>query len=126
MIEAYDYREAVKNDVYKWMEENREEVEARHSQEDEADFEDWVISECMIRDDVTGNASGSYTFNTWKAEEYLCHNFDLLVEAVNDYGGAEWVGKAIEQGAEYCDVTIRCYVLYEMAAQAIEEFFEEN
>ena len=30
------------------------------------------------------------------------------------------------KGAETCDVTIRCYVLYEVVGQAIDEFFEED
>lgn len=37
-------------------------------------------------DSVTGNASGSYTFNTWTAEEYLCHNWELLGEALTEFG----------------------------------------
>lgn len=126
MADFYDYREAVKDSVIDWLEEHREEVETRRSQEDEADFEEWVIDECIISDSVTGNASGSYTFSTWKAEECLCHNLDLLIEAIDEYGGAEYVGQAIMRGAEYCDVTIRCYILYEVVGQAIEEFFEED
>lgn len=35
-------------------------------------------------DSVTGNASGSYTFNTWTAEEYLCHNWELLGQAISE------------------------------------------
>ena len=127
MTDFYDYREAVKNSVIDWLEEHKEEVEARHSQMGEDEFAEWVIDECMMSDSVTGNASGSYTFSTWKAEECLCHNLDLLVEVVEDYGGgAEYVGQAIMKGAETCDVTIRCYVLYEVVGQAIDEFFEED
>ena len=123
----YNYHEAVKSDVYKWLEDHREEVEAKHAQEDEVDFEDWVISECMNSDSVTGNASGSYTCNSWEAEEYLCHNIDFLVSLIDGIeGGAERVGEVIMQGVEYCDVFIRSYVLYDVAADAIEEFFEED
>lgn len=127
MADLYDYRETVKNSVIDWLKEHRKEVEARHSQEDEADFEQWVTDECIMSDSVTGNASGSYLFSTWAAEDCLCHNLDLVVEAVKEYGGgAEDVGRAIMQGAETCDVIIRCYVLYEVVGQAIEEFFEED
>lgn len=126
MAEFYDYREAVKNSVIDWLKDNREEVEAKRSQEDEADFEEWVVDECIISDSVTGNVSGSYTFDAWCAEEYLCHNLDLLVEAINEYGDAEDIGQAIMRGAEYCDVIIRCHMLYKVVGQAIEEFFEED
>lgn len=62
----------------------------------------------FVEDSVTGNASGSYTFNTWKAEEYLCHNLDLLAEANEEFGGSSDI---LSDGAEMCDVTIRCYLL---------------
>lgn len=67
----------------------------------------------FVEDSVTGNASGSYTFNAWKAEEYLCHNLDLLAEANEEFGGSSDI---LSDGAEMCDVTIRCYLLW----QAIE------
>lgn len=54
---------------------------------------------------MTGNASGSYTFSTWEAEENICHNLDLLAEA--------------------CDVTIRCYLLGQAIAEALEEIADE-
>lgn len=76
---------------------------------------------------MTGNASGSYTFNTWQAEEYLCHNMDLLEEACAEFG--EDVGNAVECGAEYCDVTIRCYLLSGAISDALDELeseIEEN
>ena len=69
-------------------------------------------------DSVTGNASGSYTFNTWTAEEYLCHNWYLLSEALTELGCDM---SYIERGAEVCDVAIRCYLL----GQAISEVLDE-
>lgn len=127
MADFYDYHEAVKDSVIDWLEENKKEAEAHHNQMDEDEFAEWVTDECIMSDSVTGNASSSYTFSAWKAEDCLCHNLDLLVEAIKDYGGgAEDVGRAIMQGAETCDVIIRCYVLYEVVGQAIEEFFEEG
>lgn len=75
-----------------------------------------------INDSVTGNASGSYTFNTYKAEEYLAHNWDLLEEALDEWGYDE---NPIKKGAEWCDVTIRCYLLSQAIAEALEELEEE-
>lgn len=77
-----------------------------------------------MNDSVTGNASGSYTFSTYTAEENLCHNMDLLIDACNDFGLS--VGDAVENGPEYCDVTIRCYllssVLYEMLKELNDRY----
>ena len=72
---------------------------------------------------VTGNGSGSYTFSAYEAEENLCHNWDLLEEACNEFGCLE---EAISQGPEASDVTIRCYLLgqaIEAALQEIEDDF---
>ena len=78
----------------------------------------------LMSDSVTGNASGSYTFNTYKAEEYLCHNMDLLIYACNEFG--ESLGDAVERGAEYCDVTIRCHLLSSVLYEVLEELNDEN
>lgn len=77
-----------------------------------------------VDDSVTGNASGSYTFNRYKAEEYLCHNMDLLEYACNDFGQS--LGDAVERGAEYCDVTIRCYLLSSVLYDVLEELNDKH
>lgn len=68
------------------------------------DVEDLLFNQ----DDVTGNASGSYTFNTLKAEENLTGNWDLLKEAKEELSPNVDI---IDKGAEYADVLIRCYLL---------------
>lgn len=83
-----------------------------------------LYDELWMDDGVTGNASGSYTFNTYKAEEYLCHNMYLLVDACDDFG--QPLGDAVERGAEYCDVTIRCYLLSSVLYGVLEELNDEN
>lgn len=113
-MERYDYLEAVANDVRDYI-------------SNEIDFKDFdslddlrehLNDELWANDSVTGNASGSYTCNAYYAEEYLCHNWDLLAEACNEFGCLE---DAISQGPEGCDVTIRCYLL----GQAIEKVLQE-
>lgn len=77
----------------------------------------------FTEDSVTGNASGSYTFNTYEAEENICHNLDLLEEALEEFGsGADYL---ITHGAEAADVTIRCYLLGECIAAALEEIEDD-
>lgn len=110
----YNYLEEIKDDIYAYY--NKEEL----TKENEGD----LYERMFIDDAITGNASGSYTYNTWKAEEYICHNMDLLREAVEEFGGD--VGDAVERGAEYCDVTIRCYLLGQALAEVIEEVENEN
>lgn len=80
--------------------------------------------ELWTDDSVTGNASGSYTFNTYTAEEYLCHNMDLLAEACKEFG--QNTTNALAEGAEFCDVTIRCYLLSQAINEAITQLEKEN
>ena len=82
------------------------------------------MNEVLFTDDsVTGNGSGSYTFSTYEAEENICHNLDLLGEALEEFGsGADYL---ITHGAEAADVTIRCYLLGECIAAALEEIEDD-
>lgn len=108
-MEKYDYLSAVESDVREYIENNVN----FHDYSDLDEMKEDLNEKLFVEDSVTGNASGSYTFNTWKAEEYLCHNLDLLAEANEEFGGSSDI---LSDGAEMCDVTIRCYLL----RQAIE------
>ena len=111
----YNYREAVKNDVKDYIE---NEVNLDNYATLDELVED-LNDSLWIDDSVTGNGSGSYWFSTYKAEEALCHNLELLGEALAEFGsGADYL---IEHGAEECDVTIRCYLLGEAISEALEE-----
>lgn len=115
----YDYRENVKQDVLDYIEENAGYLKASDKDELEEELYDslWTI------DSVTGNASGSYTFNTYEAEENLNGNWGLLQEALEDFGCDEL--NPVEKGAEWCDVAIRCYLLYPCIAEVVEELDKE-
>lgn len=119
-MERYDYRQAVKNDIIDYIKDHDIEVTEENREELEESLRDdlWTV------DSVTGNGSGSYTFNTWQAEENLCHNLDLLGEALEEFGsGPDYM---VKNGAEACDVTIRCYLLGECIAAALDEILGES
>lgn len=115
---AYDYREAVKEDVLDYIrnEINLEDFDTLEELEEHLNETLWT------EDSVTGNASGSYTFSTYEAEENICHNLDLLGEALDEFGGSCDI---LKDGAEAADVTIRCYLLGECIAAALEEIEDE-
>ena len=123
-MERYNYYKAVKNDILDLInfgDIDLEELAREHG--DMNDIYDALYDDLFIDDAVTGNTSGSYTFNTWKAEEYICHNLDLLGEALQEFGcGPEYL---IENGAEDADVIIRCYVLSEALQEALDEVEDE-
>lgn len=107
-MERYNYAECVADDVRSYIEENG------------VRGYDEMYDDMFISDSVTGNGSGSYTFNTWQAEECVCHNLDLLEEACNEFGcdAADYVKK----GAEWADVTIRCYMLGYVLPRVLDEY----
>lgn len=102
----YNYYETVLKDVREALKET-----------DVRDYEE-LYDQLWTDDAVTGNGSGSYTFNAWEAEENLCHNMALLLEALQEFGGDI---SYLEKGAEACDVTIRCYLLPQALSEALEE-----
>ena len=120
-MEAYNYEEAVKNDVRSWIEDN---VKFSEWEGDREGLEEYLNDELFVVDSVTGNGSGSYTFNTWKAEENICHNMELLGEACEEFGCD--AGQMLKKGAEACDVTIRCYLLGPAIAAVLDELEEEG
>lgn len=119
-MERYDYRQAVLADVREYID-NEINLGDWTGRRDE--LEEHLNEELWVNDSVTGNASGSYTFSAWKAEEYLAHNWDLLADALEDFGqdGAD----VLRQGAEAMDVTIRCYLLGECISEALDELEDE-
>lgn len=118
-MEKYNYREEVKNDILTYIEDNGIEV----TEDNREEVSEQLRDDLWVEDSVTGNASGSYTCNAWEAEENLCHNLDLLGEALEEFGCSSVY--LAEKGAEACDVTIRCYLLPECIEAAIDEILDE-
>lgn len=109
------YLEEVKNDIINYIEENDINLS-------EVNFDD-LQDELWMADSVTGNASGSYTFNRWQAEENVKENLDDVVEVLEEFGyDAEFLGTCIKCGDwEKLDVITRCYYV----SMALGEVFEE-
>ena len=119
MSERYDYLEQVTSDAKEAIMESMSEWDF----DDRDELEQVANDELWIDDSVTGNASGSYYCNAWKAEEALCHNWDLLADAIEEFDGDTDI---LRQGAEACDVTIRCYLLGQAISNALDELEEEG
>lgn len=118
----YDYRRAVREDVLDYInnEVNFEDFESIEELEEKLNDDLWCV------DSVTGNASGSYTFNSFKAREYVLDNFDLLREMAEEFGEVEEAGKKLmSEEWEWCDVSIRCYILGSAISEALEEIADD-
>ena len=118
----YNYREEIKKDIREYIEEN--EGLKGLSDKDEA-FEK-LNEELWIADSVTGNASGSYTFNRATSEEYVKDNLNLCIDACEEFGvdSKSFGQKVYDEEWEYLDVTIRCYLLGECLSTVLEEYFD--
>ncbi len=115
-MQKYDYFSTVCADVRDFIKENINAADFSDREKLEEHLNDVLWAE----DSVTGNASGSYTFNAYEAEENLCHNLDLLKEAYDEFGGTPNL-----ESPETCDVTIRCYLLGSAIAEVLNDMEEE-
>lgn len=116
----YDYREAMTEDVKEWIKEN---IDLTEWTEDREGLEQQLNNDLWTEDSITGNASGSYYCNSYNAEESIAHNWNLLNEALDEFGQNNI--NVIEKGTEWADVTIRCYLLGSVISDVLNEM-EEN
>ena len=119
---TYNYLETIKEDIRQWLEDN--DWKDTYKDMTREELEEKLNDDLWIADSVTGNGSGSYTFNTYEAEENICHNMDLLRDALEEFGCSDV--NIVEKGAEWCDVTIRCYLLGTAIHEVLEEDYEEG
>lgn len=118
MTERYNYLESIKEDVTEYI---KNEINLKDFT-DREELEEKLNDELWVNDSVTGNASGSYYCNSWKAEEAICHNLDLLGEAMREFGCE---ADLLEKGAEWADVTIRCCLLGQAIGEVLDDMEEE-
>ena len=122
-MKNYNYLEAVTADVVDFI---RDEVNAADYENREA-LSEFLNDELWCCDSVTGNASGSYTFNAYKAKEFIFADPDAVSEALREFCvDAETIAKKfLSQNWEYFDVTARCYVLSQAIENAIDSIENE-
>lgn len=111
----YNYLQAMTSDILDYIKENID----LNDFSDREELEEKLNDDLWTEDSVTGNASGSYTFNAYQAEEYVAHNLDLFGEALDEFG-CDDIRKYLDS-PESADVTIRCYLLGQAIAEALDE-----
>ena len=119
----FNYIEAVTANVIDFI---RDEVNAAEYENREA-LSKFLNDELWLCDNVTGNASGSYTFNAYKAKEFIFSDPDTVSEALREFCvDAETIAeKFLSQDWEYFDVTARCYVLSQAIENALDSIENE-
>lgn len=124
----YNYLETMVEDIKDYLK-NEKEIENQKDIEDwdREELEEELHDELWVSDSVTGNASGSYFCNSYKSMECVLDNVDLLQEMCREFGiEAETIGqKFLDEEWEWMDVSIRCYLLGQAIAEALDEIEEE-
>lgn len=129
-MERYNYLEAMAADIKNYVKDH-ESLKQREG-ETTGEYRGRLYYALIEVDAITGSASGAYTSQI-NAEEYLCHNWNLLCEALNEFSYGD-MGKLLEKGPEACDVAIRCYLLREaidvaddeLVAEELREYFDSE
>lgn len=108
-----EYKKQIKNDLLAYAEECKGYCDSLDNFRDDA----------FIEDTVTGNGSGSYTFNSKQAEENIKDLIfsDELLQMFKDFG---YDRVPMEKGPEYIDVSIRCFLLDECISEIKDELTE--
>lgn len=116
---SYNYMNAMTEDIRDYITEN---INREDYTEDRDGLEEYLNDTLFTEDSVTGNASGSYTFNRETAKEYVLDNTDLLKEAYTEFGQKENIANVIcNEDWESTDVTIRCYLLGQAIAEVLDD-----
>ena len=117
------YLEQIKEDIRNYVEENYTNEEISEKMEDRDEFEEMLNDELWTDDNVTGNGSGSYTFDRRKAQEFVLADIETVQEAIREFCvEADTIAKKfLESDWEYFDVTARCYVLSMGISEVLDE-----
>lgn len=116
----YNYYAAMRQDVRNAIDEGYSLDEWRGRRDE---LEEKLNEDLWIDDGVTGNASGSYYCNSYKAMQAVMDNMELLQEALDEFG-ADYadIGRKFMAGDwEYFDVSIRCYLLSSVVADVLDD-----
>ena len=125
----YDYEEAVRSDIKDYILESYDRNDLADF-DDEDDFKDCLIDILVDEDSITGNANGSYYCNSYKAQEALNGNMDLLRDACEalDLSNEEVGERFLDGDFEYFDCIVRCYIVTytNVIEDVVDELLEEN
>ena len=113
-MERYDYESVMREDIREAVEELRK-YKDFSNYASVYEFVEFLNDELFCDDSVTGNGSGSYFFNRWKAEEAICHNLWLYEDCIEEFGGTP------KFDPESIDVLIRCYLLSQVLQKMADD-----
>lgn len=121
----YDYRKEMRADAIEHLTDyfgsldNFKKHAAHIYKEDGVDVLINVTANLLMNNyDITGKGNNSYFCDRYEAEDAVSHNWKLLYKALSYFDA---IDRGISQGAEYCDVAIRNYLLHEVVVNLLTE-----
>ena len=118
----YDYQKAMYDDIMDYITENNLTAEYPDPEE----LYEYLKKELWIEDSVTGNGSGSYTFDRAEARECVLSDPETLCDALEGFcvSADTIVEKFLAEDWEYFDVTIRCWYLDSVISDVIDTLYK--
>lgn len=115
-----DYKKQVLEDIREWANEGNADGLNIDGVRDRLQDPAWS-------DSITGNASGSYYCNTYKAQEQIQNSGLLFDEAFISYleDMGMNIGELLSKGAEVVDVWARCAVIDLLSDEELEEAIKQ-
>lgn len=119
MDAKYNYMDALKADIKDFID---NEIDL-NEYDDIDDLNDYLNDVLFTTDSVTGNASGSYTFNRYQAAEYINDNHDVIRDLISEgfLTAESFTEYFINSDYETIDVIIRCYYLSAAISEVLED-----
>ena len=119
----YNYEEAMKSDILDYIAENINRAEYIDNRDE---LEEALNDDLWTEDGVTGNASGSYYCNAYKAKAAVLDNMEYCTESLREFctEPATIAEHFLNEDWEYFDITIRCYLLVGMISAVLDELEE--
>ena len=117
------YLEQVKKNIMEYIKSEYSIDKIMEKMEDRYSFQEELEELLWTDDAVTGNGSGSYTFDRIKAQEFVLADIETVQEALREFCvEADTIAKKfLESDWEYFDVTARCYVLSMGISEVLDE-----
>ena len=123
-MKKYDYYTAMYDDIADYVKDNN--IDLSKYGDDIEDITEKLSDELWGEDSITGNGGFGYDTNS-NCEEYLCHNLDILFEAINDFDfDTNYYHLDRENLPKTLDSLIRCYILNSTVYAYVKDNLEEN
>ena len=109
-MDKYDYPAEVTKDIEHWLRQNNFDLSQFENRDEAAEY---LHDELWTEDSITGNG-GNYYDSAYKCGEYLCHNLDILLEALLDYDLIShdlYRRIDVKEFSQWADCAVRCYLL---------------